>query len=441
MKLLELLSDKWRDVEHPAIVLDGSEIKFKEIIEMPFSHLFEISKGDVVALIGDFNPQTISNLLYLIDIETIIVPLTVETRNDHEYFFNSALVDWIVEDGNVRKRIHSDKHDLINKLRHQQSGGLVLFSTGTTGRPKAILHDLALFLQRYNFPRPQLKTLAFLLFDHIGGINTLLHTMYNKGTLILTKERSVESIINLINSYQIQVLPTTPTFLRMMLFSGLIPHKIPRSLKVITYGTEKMDAETLQKLSDMLPSVDFRQTYGMSELGILRVRSEARNSLYMKIGGEGVEIRIREDNLEIKSNSRMMGYLNAPSPFDEFGWYKTNDLVESKNEWIKIIGRSNGVVNVGGLKFLLNEIENACYGHPEVKLALAEARTNPITGQHVELRIQIEENSTLQISEIRQFLSAKLPIHMIPRRITFGKVEFNHRYKKNMDSRTGLENE
>ena len=189
-----------------------------------------------------------------------------------------------------------------------------------------------------------------------------------------------------------------------------------------------MDAETLQKLSDMLPSVDFRQTYGMSELGILRVKSEARNSLYMKIGGEGVEIRIREDNLEIKSNSRMMGY-------------KTNDLVESKNEWIKIIGRSNGVVNVGGLKFLLNEIENACYGHPEVKLALAEARTNPITGQHVELRIQIEENSTLQISEIRQFLSAKLPIHMIPRRITFGKVEFNHRYKKNMDSRAGLENE
>ena len=92
-------------------------------------------------------------------------------------------------------------------------------------------------------------------------------------------------------------------------------------------------------------------------------------------------------------------------------------------------------------EFLLNEIENACYGHPEIKLALAEARTNPITGQHVELRVQIGKNSTLQISEIKQFLSAKLPIHMIPRRITLGMVEFNHRYKKNFDSTTGLDNE
>jgi len=46
-----------------------------------------------------------------------------------------------------------------------------------------------------------------------------------------------------------------------------------------------MDQPTLDELCKLLPSVDFRQTFGMSELGIVRVKSEARDSLFMKVGG------------------------------------------------------------------------------------------------------------------------------------------------------------
>ena len=62
-----------------------------------------------------------------------------------------------------------------------------------------------------------------------------------------------------------------------------------------------MDQPTLDELCKLLPQVDFRQTFGMSELGILRVKSEARDSLFMKIGGEGVETRVVNNVLQIRS--------------------------------------------------------------------------------------------------------------------------------------------
>ena len=78
-------------------------------------------------------------------------------------------------------------------------------------------------MKRFETPRPTLKTINFLLFDHIGGLNTLFHTLFNKGTVVAPKSRGVKDILNTCAEHEIEVLPTTPTFLRMMLMSGLIP--------------------------------------------------------------------------------------------------------------------------------------------------------------------------------------------------------------------------
>ena len=122
-------------------------------------------------------------------------------------------------------------------------------------------------------------------------------------------------------------MPTTPTFLRML---SLYPDikKNSNSLKIISYGTERMDQPTLDRLCQQFPEIDFRQTYGMSELGILRIKSLARNSLFMKVGGEGIQTKIVENILYIKSKNKMVGYLNSESPFDNEGWYCTKILLK-----------------------------------------------------------------------------------------------------------------
>ena len=430
MKLIDKLNGIWNGIDYPFLIHNGIELKFSELASQNPIDLSTVRHGDVVAIIGDFNTTSILTLLRLIDLGVVVVPLTTETAHEHEYFFDSSLVDVVIKGSDVQRREHGLKHGYIDGLREKGHAGLVLFSTGTTGRPKAILHDLTLFLKRFETPRPTLRTINFLLFDHIGGINTLLHTLFNKGVVIAPDSRTVDSILDTCRKYEVEVLPTTPTFLRMMLMSGVVPNKVPKCLKVITYGTERMDQPTLDELCNLLPNVDFRQTFGMSELGIVRVKSESRNSLFMKVGGEGVETRVVNHVLQIRSQSRMLGYLNAPSPFDSEGWYDTKDVVEEKGEYYKIVGRISDVINVGGLKFMASEVERVALDFPNVAQVKAYPKPNPITGQHVELIVQPTSEGMVGKDSLMIYMKSKLQPHMVPKRIRLEIISVGHRFKK-----------
>jgi acyl-CoA synthetase (AMP-forming)/AMP-acid ligase II len=430
MKVAERLSKIWSEADYPFLIYKGDELKFSQIAAQNLIDLSLIKPGDVVAIIGDFNPSSILTLLRLIDLEAVVVPLTIETKHEHEYFLESAFVDVIIKAEVVSYRPHNKRHDLIDYLRLKKHAGLVLFSTGTTGRPKAIIHDLTQFLKRFETPRPALRTINFLLFDHIGGINTLLHTLFNKGVVVAPEVRTVDSVLDICRKFGVEVLPTTPTFLRLMLMSGAVPDKVPTCLKVITYGTERMDQPTLDDLCKFLPNIDFRQTFGMSELGIVRVKSEARNSLFMKIGGEGVETKVVNNVLQIRSESRMLGYLNAPSPFDAEGWYDTKDIVEVIDDYYKVTGRISDVINVGGLKFMASEVERVALNFPNVSLVKAIPKQNPITGQHVELLVESTSEFGIDKDSLMTFLKERLQPHMVPKRIRIESVAIGHRFKK-----------
>jgi long-chain acyl-CoA synthetase len=88
------------------------------------------------------------------------------------------------------------------------------------------------------------------------------------------------------------------------------------------------------------------------------------------------------------------------------------------------------VVNVGGLKFMTTDVERAALEHPEVMLAKATPRANPITGQHVELTVQVKPDSSLEKVALQTYLADRLPRHMVPRRITLDQVVVGHRFKK-----------
>ena len=168
----------------------------------------------------------------------------------------------------------------------------------------------------------------------------------------------------------------------------------------------------------------------MSELGIVRVKSEARDSLYMRVGGEGVETRVVDGVLQIRSSSRMLGYLNAPSPFDAEGWYDTKDVVEVKDGYYKVTGRISDVINVGGLKFMASEVERVALQFPNVSLVKASPKSNPITGQHVELLVQATTEGSVDKVALLDFLKDKLQTHMVPKRIRIESIVVGHRFKR-----------
>lgn len=431
MYIIKELTKKWDQIQNPFLIHPNGELFFKDILEHSTKNLDRIQPSDVVALIGDFDPKTISIMLNLMEKKAIIVPLTKETRDQHNYFFDSASVKYVFEYDKFKTiKKNYQKKDLLTNLQNRKKGGIILFSSGTTAKPKAILHSLDVFLKRFHTPRPTLKTINFLLFDHIGGLNTLFHTLFNLGTVIVPADRRINTILSICNKHNVELLPTTPTFLRLLVIGGYVPTKIPKSIKIITYGTERMDQVTLDRLCTLLPKVDFRQTYGMSELGIFRIKSKSRNSLFMKVGGEGIETKVVNNTLRIKSKNRMEGYLNAKSPFDPKGWYNTEDIVEQEGNYIKIIGRGNEVINVGGLKFMASEIEQEVLSYEGIKFASVFGKNNPITGQHTELIVEEAEGFNLDKKILKNLLAKRLPKHMVPSRIHIKKINFNHRFKK-----------
>jgi acyl-CoA synthetase (AMP-forming)/AMP-acid ligase II len=126
----------------------------------------------------------------------------------------------------------------------------------------------------------------------------------------------------------------------------------------------------------------------------------------------------------------MMGYLNSESPFDDEGWYDTKDLVEVKGDFIKVVGRTTDVVNVAGLKFLTSEVESIAVNFPGISDLSIFVKSNPITGQHIEMTIRVIDGVNFDKENFKEFLISKLPRHMMPQKILLGDVAINHRFKK-----------
>ena len=410
------------------------QIKFEDLFESEELDLKKIKKGNVVAIIGDYDSFTIKTFLKLIDKKAIILPLTKDTKSSHRYYFEKACVDYVIKSGNIIKIKNKKTNNLLSEFRKKSDAGIILFSSGTTGRPKAILHSLSTILKRYTGKKKSLITMNFLLFDHIGGINTLLYTLFNNGQIVIPYKRNVTDVVKDIEKFSVELLPTTPTFLRMLLFDTNLDLKKLKSLKIITYGAELMDEYTLQHISKMLPNVSLRQTYGMSEIGILKVKSESNNSLWIKIDGEGVKKKIVNKVLYLKAKNRMFGYLNHKSPFDKKGWYNTNDIVMLKqDDHLKIIGRKSDVISVGGLKILPSEIERVALKNDKIKNAKAFGRNNPVTGQHVEIICEPKKNlKNYQQLNMNLKINFEKELHenFIPLKIKFAKINYSYRYKK-----------
>ncbi|TMJ81903.1 MAG: long-chain fatty acid--CoA ligase, partial [Alphaproteobacteria bacterium] len=201
-------------------------------------------------------------------------------------------------------------------------------------------------------------------------------------------------------------------------------------------GTEPMPPSTLAVVRAALPWVRFKQTYGLSELGILPTRSRDSGSVWLKLSDTGFEHKIVDGVLWIRSPSAMLGYLNAPSPFDMDGWFNTQDLVETDGEYIRILGRKSELINVGGEKVHPTEIENVLLQIHNIKDVTVRGLPNPVTGEVVAAKITplMPEDPDSLKRRVRQFCHARLERYKIPAVIdVVVEDHYGARFKKSRD--------
>jgi acyl-coenzyme A synthetase/AMP-(fatty) acid ligase len=327
---------------------------------------------------------------------------------------------------------------MVEALRSRGRSGLILFSSGTTGKPKAMLHDLDNLVDSYTQRRGRALTIMlFLLFDHIGGINTLLNVLAMGGAATLPSEMTPTHVAELIARFQVSILPTSPTFLNLLLLSGAVEKYDLSSLRMITYGTEPMPDALLARLRERLPHVHLLQTFGTSETGIVNTASVSSDSLFMKFNDPSIEHKVVNGELWLRSQRRILGYLNHQSDaLTDDGWFKTGDLVEESSDGhLRILGRQKEVINVGGEKVFPAEVESVLLRHPRVRDCKVHGEANGLTGQFVAADIVVEgvavEKESRLLREIRTFARQHLDAFKVPVRLNVvAEIAYSARFKK-----------
>ena len=312
--------------------------------------------------------------------------------------------------------IAPESRRLVSKFLEREHPGLVVFTSGSTGRPKGILHDCEMVLQKFSMERTAYRTLLFLLMDHFGGFNTLISIVAYGGTAVIPGNRGPEEVCRIVEQGKVELLPITPTFLNLLLASKCYQQFDLSSVKLITYGTEVMPEATLSRISEIFPSARLQQTYGLSELGVLRSKSRESNSVWVQIGGQGFETKVVDGMLHVRSQSAMVGYLNAPSPFDAEGWMNTGDMVEVDGEFMRILGRQSDVINVGGQKVFPVEVETVLLAADNVVEASVHGVPHALMGSIVAAQVSLEQDEDpIQLkARLRKICLAQLANYKVP---------------------------
>ncbi len=445
MKPIDLILKRMSDYSaRDAIYENGIVLTYSEFIkkiddwEYKLSGL-KIHQGTVCAVIGEFSTETCALFFALIKCNAIIVPLTKTNENENLNFLNISGAEVVIEFQNLNEfRVvypkNTYKNQLIIEFQKKNESGLIVFTSGSSGTPKGILHACDRVLNKFLIERESFRTVLFLLMDHFGGFNTFLGTFSSGGMAICIAERSAPAICLAIQSSSASLLPTTPTFINMLIASGAYRGYNLSSIKLITYGTEVMPEATLKKLNEIFPNATIKQTYGLSEVGVLRSKSKDNGSTWVKLGGNGFEVKILDGILWIRSEANMVGYLNAPSPFDSEGWLCTGDQVEINGDYVKIIGRQSEIINVGGQKVFPSEVEELLLSDPNVKDVSVYGVPHQLMGQVVNANISLiedEDHEKIKI-RLRKRCSENLAKYKIPLKFQIVDDTFlrNHRFKK-----------
>ena len=259
----------------------------------------------------------------------------------------------------------------------------LLLTSGTTGRPKLVVHSLASLVGPLE-AGPAGSGLVWSTFYDVrryGGLQILLRALVGGGSLVLShRGESVGDFLARGGAAGVTHLLGTPSHWRRALMSGKASALSPRYVRL---SGEVADQAILDGLKIQYPHASVVHAFASTEAGVGFEVTDGLAGFPASFvgGGNGkAEIRIKDGSLQLRSARVASHILGKPAPTDAHGFVDTGDMVERVGERYFFAGRREGVINVGGQKVYPEEVEAVITRHPDVQVARVYARASPITG-------------------------------------------------------------
>jgi acyl-CoA synthetase (AMP-forming)/AMP-acid ligase II len=299
----------------------------------------------------------------------------------------------------------------------------VLFTSGTTGRPKMVAHSLSSLSGPLDDGVAVTSGAVWSTFYDIrryGGLQILLRALIGGGSMVLSSPlESVSDFLARLATFGITHISGTPSHWRRALMSPLAGAIAPAYVRL---SGEVADQAILDRLRSRYPGANIAHAFASTEAGVgFDVRDGLAgfpaSFLPHPNNNSTIEIRIEENTLRIRSSRTATGYLGAELPASG-GFIDTGDIVMQRGDRYYFMGRKEGVINVGGQKVYPEEVEAVINRHPDVQIARVWSRKNPITGAivaaDVVLRAQPTGSFDVIRSDIVKTCRQAMPAYKVP---------------------------
>jgi acyl-coenzyme A synthetase/AMP-(fatty) acid ligase len=356
------------------------------------------------------------------------------------YVMRHAEVDAVVSDGSFLSGVsigaaqHAICSPALVQRFHAGTGRLptewILLTSGTTGRPKMVLHTLASLAGAIGASESHTEVIWGTFYDirRYGGLQIYLRAVLTRSSLLLTGPREpVANYLQRAGEAGVTHISGTPSHWRRALMSPEADRITPRYVRL---SGEIADQAILNSLHSFYPDAEMSHAFATTEAG---VAFDVRDALSgfppsMLTDTSGVDMKVVDGTLRIRSNRTAERYLgeNPPALRDLEGFVDTGDALELRDGRYHFQGRRDGVINVGGLKVHPEEVEAVLNRHPQVRLSLVKTKKNPITGALVVADVLLKDPSTPEGEQaralqqtIKQFCRESLAPHKVPAAISF----------------------
>lgn len=323
---------------------------------------------------------------------------------------------------------------------------LMLFTSGTTGTPKGVVHTRASLEAKISanievVSREGYRRALCVLSSHFvaGLVASILSPLGAGGKVFLFPNPGIQGagqIGKLIDDHAITMVNTVPSFWRMVLKASPPPAK--KSLEFVGVASSPLDPETWGRVMAWAGTKNVWNMYGTTETGgwNIGISGSTANPEQGLIGfpiateaavrtASGKVVHEGEGEILLKGPSLMKGYFGRPdltAASIKDGWFATGDLGKiSPAGAVSIAGRLNSVINRAGVKVVPEEVEALLESHRDVAEACVFSLPDAISGETVAAAIVLEKGAAIDSQALRDWCKTHIRQECIPE--TWFRVE------------------